>query len=380
MHGKDSAFPEWENGVLPPFPENSHADSFLRRTPELVGRLSTRLFAEHNPLRTDPESWPYASAWAASVIRDSAWSLHHGRPSQRVNRMTETYWAELEGESWAIHPRHTGQAARFLFEEITAALPPDAPSAGVRAALVTAQNETTLRMEAAQIRANARFLSQEQAANQEFRRFLARELHDRLGSSVSLANRQLELYELLSAHKPDAKAHGRLRALKGALLELNQQLRVLISDQRRSERAGSLETALRSYADSLDLTVPEVRMDFSGEESWVPPHFLDELFLVLRECLRNSVRHAGAAQVHIAVRLDRTEVRAIASDDGSGFDVEAQLARGSEDGASTGLTSLSERITALGGRVRFLSSPEDGTRTMILVPITTPSIGAESAR
>lgn len=380
MHGKDSGFPEGENGVLTPFPENSPADSFLRKTAELVGRLSTRLFAEHNPLRTDPASWPFVAAWASAVIGDSAWSLHHGRPSQRVNRMTETYWAELEEESWAIHPRHTGQAARFLFEEIAEALPPDSPRSGVRAALVTAQNETTLRMEAAQIRANARFLDQEQSANQEFRRFLARELHDRIGSSVSLANRQLELYELLSAHASDENAHGRLRALKNALLELNQQLRELISDQRRSERAGSLETALRSYADSLDLTVPHVRMDFSGEESWVPPHFLDELFLVLRECLRNSVRHAGAEQIHIAVRLERTEVRAIASDDGAGFEVEAQLARGSEAGASSGLTSLSERITALGGRVRFLSAPGDGTRTMILVPITTPSIGAESAR
>ncbi|WP_159943599.1 MULTISPECIES: sensor histidine kinase [unclassified Nocardiopsis] len=292
--------------------------------------------------------------------------------------MTETYWAEVEQEPWAAHPRHTSQAARFLFEEIAAALPQETPFASVRPALVTAQRNTTLRVEAAQIRANARFLAEEQAANQEFRRFLARELHDRLGSSVNLVSRQLELYELLATRPSDENAHGRLRALKAALSELNQQLRALISDQRRSERAGSLETALRSYADSLDLTVPEVRFDFSGEESWVPPHFLDELFLVLRECLRNSVRHARAEHVQIAVRFDSTEVRAIAHDDGVGFDVEAQLTRGGQ--ASTGLTSLSERVTALGGRVRFLSTSGEGTRTLILVPITPSPTGAEAAR
>ncbi|MFL1381767.1 sensor histidine kinase [Nocardiopsis protaetiae] len=380
MHVKDSLTEGGGYDVTPSFPKGSPADSLLRAAPALLDLLATRLDRENNPLRTDPDVWPHFTAWALSVIGDCAWSLHHAEPCPRVGLMSETYWAELEETAWADHARHTGQAARLLFELISDALPDGLPLPLAKAALTTAQHETTLRMEAALIRERARFLAQEQNANQEFRRFLARELHDRIGGSVSLANRQLELYELLSVRAPDVHADGRLRALKTALYELNRQLRDLISDQRRSERAGSLEIALGSYVESLDLTGIDAQVDISGEESWVPPHFLDELFLVLRECLRNSVRHSGADRVHVAVRFERTEIRAIASDNGAGFDVDDRLERAARGEGGSGLLSLTERITALGGRVRFLSSPENGTRTMILVPIDTPSIRAETTR
>lgn len=344
----------------------------------VVDRLGQRLEETHNPLRTDSEVWPHVADWAASVVLDCSWSLAHGRPSDRVTRMTETYWAETENQPWAWKPQHTGEAGRFLFEEILRALEPVRSDERVPAAIVTVNNAVTLRMEAAQIRANAEFLSAEQKANREFRRYLARELHDRIGSSVSLANRQLELYELLSTQPPAGDAGGRLRALKNALFELNQHLRQLISDQRRSERDGSLLTALRAYVNALDLTEPTVEFDVCGDESWAPPHYLDELFIVLRECVRNSVRHARAETVHVAVRFEHTEIRAIASDDGVGFDAAAHEADNA--GLSTGLSSLHERIEALGGRVRLLSAPGEGTRTMILIPVTTPTIGAESDR
>jgi signal transduction histidine kinase len=378
VHDKSSSLDYNPDRFPREFTENSPADFLRSRTDVIVERLAQRLDDTHNPLRTDPEVWPHVADWVSSVVLDCSWSLFHGRPSNRVTRMSETYWAEAENQPWAWKPQHTGEAGRFLFEEILRALEPVGPHERIPAALVTVNNAISLRMEAAQIRANAEFLSSEQKANQEFRRYLARELHDRIGSSVSLASRQLELYELLSAQPPAGDAGGRLHALKNALFEVNQHLRQLISDQRRSERDGSLLTALRAYVTALDLTEPEVRFEICGDESWVPPHYLDELFIVLRECVRNSLRHARAGAVHVAVRFEHTEVRAIASDDGVGFDADALGSGGS--GLSTGLTSLHERIEAIGGRVRLLSAPGEGTRTMILVPITTPTVGAESRR
>ncbi|MEV2274704.1 ATP-binding protein [Nocardiopsis sp. NPDC049922] len=377
MHDISQTLDGNPRSVLPEFTENSPADSLSRGIGAIVARLWERLTEACNPLGTDPQVWPHTADWAASVVLECAWSLQHARPSVRVTRMTETYWAEVEEQPWSWEPRHTGEAGRILFEEIADALPPGCSSEQTRSALQTANSVVTLRMEATQTRASARFLSDEHAANQDFRRFLARELHDRIGSAVSLANRQLELYELLADQQAHGDAGGRLRALKSALFELNQHLRQLISEQRRSERGGSLHTALQAYVTALDLTLPRVRIEICGEESFAPPHHLDELFIVLRECVRNSVRHARAETVLIAVRFEHGEIRAIASDDGVGFDVGARTAAG--PGPSTGLTSLTERVEALGGRVRLLSAPGEGTRTMILIPIATSSNEGESS-
>ncbi len=66
------------------------------------------------------------------------------------------------------------------------------------------------------------------------------------------------------------------------------------------------------------------------------------------------------------VTVDGT-IRFVISDNGQGFDMEAQRRRQAERG-SLGLLSMSERAKQIGGIVQIMSMPGSGTAVTIVVP------------
>jgi two-component system, NarL family, sensor kinase len=95
------------------------------------------------------------------------------------------------------------------------------------------------------------------------------------------------------------------------------------------------------------------------------------LFRVLQESLTNVHRHSGSKKVDIWIRLDRESVLATIRDYGRGLpshqlpDVHEVAARG------VGLTSLLERMAALGGLLEILSA-EPGVLVRVRLPIPAP--------
>jgi signal transduction histidine kinase len=81
------------------------------------------------------------------------------------------------------------------------------------------------------------------------------------------------------------------------------------------------------------------------------------------EAIQNATKHAGPA-VHIAVRLvvDEDELRLEVSDDGPGFDVAAV-------NTGVGLHNMVDRLGAVQGHVRIISSPGNGTLVSGVVPV-----------
>ena len=78
------------------------------------------------------------------------------------------------------------------------------------------------------------------------------------------------------------------------------------------------------------------------------------------------LKHSGAAQVEVRLSYSETGVTLCVSDDGRGFDIE-----GVRNGF--GLESIMTRAQELGGKAGIVSSPGEGTRVEVTVPITAPS-------
>ncbi|MDW4905782.1 ATP-binding protein [Streptomyces sp. ADMS] len=189
---------------------------------------------------------------------------------------------------------------------------------------------------------------------------MAREIHDRIGSAASLALRQLELYELSLNGAPGEDA--RLSSLKEAILETMFSTRDVVTELRtRTNTAGSLQVALSSFVAAMAIEEPvvEIRMEDSGD--LMPDKVGDDLFLVLRECLRNALAHAYASHVTIEARVDARGLWARVRDDGAGFPAERSF--------GNGLTSVLERTQLMGGQVSIDSVPGRGTVIELSVPI-----------
>lgn len=188
------------------------------------------------------------------------------------------------------------------------------------------------------------------ARAQQERLRIARDLHDTIGHSLSVATLHAGV-AAESENRDSARVsidHAR-RATSDALRELRRTVR-LLRDTNAAEAAPlpSLERAheLFSGARGAGLTV---------REHLVVPEALDAAvdaaaFRVLQESLTNVLRHAHASTVEIDVsaRAGRLDVRV--SDDG-GPAIEGPLREG------TGIHGMRERVAILGGTLEVTHEP-----------------------
>ncbi len=198
------------------------------------------------------------------------------------------------------------------------------------------------------------------AGAREERQIISRDLHDRVAHSIAVVRQNLELYEVLKDRNPEAAAKKMKLAKDEATVSL-KATRDLSMMLRRSEVEGGITRALAGLGETTIPTGVCYESSVAGNDSAVPPHIGNQVFLVLREAVRNAVNHSGCA--NIAVRLEITNERVIGTveDDGGGFEHDEAHSGG-------GLRSMEERAALVGGVFRLLPVP-GGTKTEVSVPL-----------
>jgi len=91
------------------------------------------------------------------------------------------------------------------------------------------------------------------------------------------------------------------------------------------------------------------------------------LFRALQEALSNVIRHAGAHTVTVRLSASEAGVVLEVRDDGRG-PPEASL-EGLERSGHMGLAGMRERITALGGSLRFAAGQVGGATLVVSLPL-----------
>jgi signal transduction histidine kinase len=104
----------------------------------------------------------------------------------------------------------------------------------------------------------------------------------------------------------------------------------------------------------------------SGDETWAPSAVTEEAFLIIREAVRNALRHGAPAMVLIGVAFAPHELHAWVEDDGRGFAFDDMV---DDASAGAGLASMRERADLIGGRLTIASAPGRGARVELLVPL-----------
>jgi PAS domain S-box-containing protein len=99
------------------------------------------------------------------------------------------------------------------------------------------------------------------------------------------------------------------------------------------------------------------------------------LFQSVRELLINAAKYAGTGRATVRLRETTGWLRIDVEDEGKGFDVGFVTGAipslgGSPLSSKFGLLSIRERMTALGGSLQIVSTPEQGTTATLLMPLT----------
>jgi signal transduction histidine kinase len=201
----------------------------------------------------------------------------------------------------------------------------------------------------------------------ELRR-IGRELHDRVAHTMTVVNQSLQLYEVYRERDPE-KAAEKLELAKRMSDEAVQETRDLSRALRVFEGGEelNLEAALSEVLRDVVPLGMEAKLSVVGDEGAVSDEVREQLFLVLREAVRNTVSHSGASRVSVEVRTDQERIVGVVEDDGRGFERKPP-----EQTEAGGLAYMAERASLLDGTCSIESAPGEGTR----VETSFPSHGA----
>ena len=197
------------------------------------------------------------------------------------------------------------------------------------------------------------------------RRRIGRELHDRVAHTMGVVHQSLLLYEAYRQHDPQ-KAEEKLELAKRMTAEAMKDTRDLsqtLSLSEHEEEELELEAALSELLRDVVPSETESKLSVVGDEGAVSDEVREQLFLVLREAVRNTVSHSGASKVNVEVRTDEEKIVGVVEDDGRGFD-----RKSSERAEVGGLAYMAERASLLGGTCSIESAPGEGTRVETSFP------------
>jgi len=274
--------------------------------------------------------------------------------------LTEELVALAEGQS-AFQSEITvqtlqGKRLNILY---TIAFPPATSS--VDSILVTFMDITERRRAQEEIQALAgRLLS----AQEEERRWIARELHDdvtqrlavlaietgkleqRVSTGQHVLRRQLQaLHEQLVSLSADV--HGLSRKLHPAILEDLGLVDALATECSRLSEHGGPRVVFTSEP------VPET----------IPRNTALCLYRIAQEALHNILKYAQAQEVQVTLTGKREGIRLRLCDDGIGFDLAQARRKG-----GLGLASMRERLRLIDGRLAIRTRPGAGTHIEVWVP------------
>jgi signal transduction histidine kinase len=351
--------------ACPPDGRNERFAAIIREDRARILSFFTQCLEESYGFTADDPSFiDQAMVTASDVINDVVRSISAAEVRIDESHKPDAWIIARVGRENCLSPADgLGAAAMLLnivIEALTSQVTADQDLMPCFVLAVRALNESiSRRMQAVAGACAASTLDRVHRAQVEERRRIARELHDRVGEVLSVGLRRLDLQEIAGFEAPAGQA----RVAREVVVEAMRRLRVVTFDLREPPVA-SLEKALIRYLDSVQADA-EVRLHISGDEAWAPPVVLDEVFLIIREAVRNALRHGAPQLVLIGVELDPRELSAWVLDDGCGF-VPRAAAPG---GTGAGLASMRERAALIGGRVAVSSMPGHGTRVELRLPL-----------
>jgi signal transduction histidine kinase len=202
-----------------------------------------------------------------------------------------------------------------------------------------------------------------QAAVEDERARVARELHDILSHSLGVVVLQTGAAEHAWVSDPE-RARESLRAARVTSLEAIDQLRTLLSVVRDDPTADRSPVPtvddLPALAERTTRAGFRVDLTVGGVPRPLPPQVQASVYRVTQEGIANAMKHSGARACRIRLEYEPDAV-VIEVDDDGGQSPEPV-------GSQLGLAGIRERATILGGRVEAGPRATGGWRLTVAFP------------
>ncbi len=206
-------------------------------------------------------------------------------------------------------------------------------------------------------------------AQEEERKRIARGLHDETAQALSMLIINLErLEQSLPAESGDLLP--KLMANRQLATQTLQDLRKVVFGLRPAilDDLG-LVSAIRWYArETLEANGVRVDVKVLNDPVPLPAQLETTLFRIAQEAISNILRHADTESAVITLNYEPQKACLWVTDHGRGFNV-AQTSSKALEQRRLGLLGIQERAELIGGDVKVDSTPGQGTRLRVCVPL-----------
>lgn len=193
---------------------------------------------------------------------------------------------------------------------------------------------------------------------------IARELHDSVSQQLFAAAMLLSAIQATEDELPE-EIRPQVKLISNIINDAQSEMRALLLHLRPIQLDGkSLKKGIELLLDELKSKVP-LTITHDIEDVELTEVVEDHLFRIAQELLSNVLRHAHAKELEVYLKKTDDFYLLRFIDDGDGFDLEEKKASG------FGLSNIRERISGIGGNVKIVSFPGQGTSVEVRIPLIT---------
>ncbi len=196
----------------------------------------------------------------------------------------------------------------------------------------------------------------------EERNRLARELHDSVSQQLFAASMLMSAINE-SGGSEETTERSQLRMVESMIQQSQLEMRALLLHLRPVHlKDKSLKEGVDNLLSELKQKVP-FTVKWKVDDLELEKGIEDHLFRILQESVSNTLRHAKAQLLEVYIIQHERSLIMRVIDDGVGFLAEEAKA------GSYGLENMRERAIEIGGTLKVISVPKQGTRIEVRVPL-----------
>lgn len=192
---------------------------------------------------------------------------------------------------------------------------------------------------------------------------IANDLHDEIGSNLgSIALRSRMLSRRTTSEEEQKNLMEIDRISRQTAVGMRDIIWLINPEKDQME---DLQFKLKQIASQLLVDIPfKFYADTQSQKRALSLHTRRNTVFIFKEILHNIIKHSGAEKVEIRLSHQAGKLILFVSDNGRGFDPSGI------DGEGIGLKSINKRCDEINARLQIDSSPAEGTRFDIRIPIT----------
>ena len=193
---------------------------------------------------------------------------------------------------------------------------------------------------------------------------IARELHDTLIQGFSGITMQLHAFANRLGASEDRQVLGEIIHDAGVCL---QETRRSVAGLRGG--TGSSAGLSSAVAEAARQLIQEhdirLKLNLDDRRQELPAEVKYNLLCIVQEAITNSIKHAGARMIEVALTCSANDLRLSIRDDGQG------MSRGDGNGPAGhyGIIGMKERASQIGAELEVASTPGRGTKVSVRVPV-----------